>query len=116
MNGDKPLIRLTETQAIACGTPWCGKENQGENAMVPLKAIVLMERGEGNKMEEVTFGRAFPFLLQQTYRPSDPVKMKKSLTLLSKLNGRVRFYRFVFNNMKDDAFSVSYQALTGNNK
>lgn len=116
VNGDKPLIKITDSEAIACGTPWCGKEKWGTNAMVPLKAIVLMERGENNEIKEISFGEAFSFLLQQTYRPSDPEKMKKTLTLLSKLNSRVRFYRFVFNNLKDDAFSVSYQALTGNNK
>ncbi len=114
VNGDKPLIHVNDTQVVACGTPWCGKESLGTNAMVPLKAIALMERGEDNAMEEISFGQAFTFLLQQTYWPSDAASMKKTLALLSRLNGKVRFFRFRFNNLKDDAFPVAYRALTGN--
>lgn len=113
VNGDKPLIRMTGSEAIACGTPWCGKEIMETNTMIPLKAIVLMERGEENRMEEISFRLAFPMLLQQTYRPNGSEKMKKTIQLVSQLNGKVRFFRFIFNNMKDDAFDVAYQALTG---
>ena len=72
-----------------------------------------MERGERNVIKEITFGQAFTFLLQQSYRPADAAKMRKTLSLLSRLNGRVRFFRLSFDNLKDDAFSVSYEALTG---
>ena len=112
VNGDKPYIRVTEDSAIACGSPWRGKENYGENMMVPLRAIVLMERGENNSMEEIPFEEAFPFLLHQTYMPPETALKKKTLILLSMMREKVRFYRFIFNNMKDDAFSVAYQTLT----
>ena len=116
VNGDKPLIQITDDQAIACGTPWCGKECMGTNTMVPLKAIVLMERGDSNLIEQISFSQAYIFLLQQTHRPADYKKMIKTLELVSRLDGRVKFYKFVFNNMKDDAFSVSYNCLTGTNE
>ncbi len=111
VNGDKPLIKITDDEAIACGTPWRGKERLGKNCMVPLKAIVLMERGEDNVVEEIAFEKALSFLLRQTYMPEDVIMMKKTLTLLSKLKGRVRFYKYVFNNMKDDAFEVAYGGI-----
>lgn len=113
VNGDKPLIKITDSQAVACGTPWCGKEKMGTDAMVPLRAIALMERGENNEIEEITFGRAFAFLLQQTYRPADADKMRKTLALLTQLNGKVRFYKYTFNNLKKDAFAVSFSAMAG---
>ena len=113
VNGDKPLIKITDAQAIACGTPWCGKEHLGAKVMVPLKAIVLMERGEDNVIQEITFGKAFTLLLQQTYRPADAEKMRKTLVLLSMLKNRVHFYQFWFNNLKPNAFEVAYTALTG---
>ena len=115
VNGDKPLIRMTETQAIACGTPWCGKEKMNTNIMVPVKTIVLMERGEHNKISEITYSEAFATLLQQTYRPNDPEKLRKTLSLLLRMKGLVRFYKFVFNNLKEDAFDVAYQALVKEN-
>ena len=111
VNGDKPLIKITENEAIACGTPWQGKEGLGTNCMVPLKAIVLMERGENNEIEEISFEKALSFLLRQTYIPADIAKMKKTLTLVAKLKERVKFYKYVFNNMKDDAFEVAYSAI-----
>lgn len=113
VNGDKPLIRITEKEVIACGTPWCGKEQMETNIMVPLKAIVLMERGEDNSIEEISFRQAFPDLLHQTYRPTGTEQMKKTLKLVSQLNGKVHFFRFVFNNLKNDAFDVAYHAVTG---
>lgn len=113
VNGDKPLIRMTETKAVACGTPWCGKEQMGTNTMVPLKAIVIMERGEDNTIEEISLGKAFPFLLYQTYQPNGADEIKKTLRLIARLNGKVRFYRFVFNNLKEDSFDVAYHALAG---
>ena len=98
VNGDKPLIKITENEILACGTPWCGKERMQRNCMVPLKAIVLMERGENNEIREVSFGQAFPFLLQQAYMPKDSEKVRKTLALLVQLKGRVRFYNYMFNN------------------
>ena len=111
VNGDKPLIKITNAGAIACGTPWCGKEKFGKNCMVPMRAIVLMERGEDNIIQEISFGQAFTGLLQQTYMPKDVEKMKKTLALLSMLQGRVKFYRFLFNNKKDDSFEVAYNTI-----
>lgn len=61
----------------------------------------------------VSFGKMFTPLLQQTYWPDDAAKMRKTLSLLSKMKGKVRFYKYRFNNFKEDAFDVSYKALTG---
>lgn len=97
VNGDKPLIKITSAQAIACGTPWCGKEGWNTNIMVPLRAIFLLERvekGEISSIEEISLGKAFPFLLQQTYHADDPDLMRKTLQLLKSLEGKVKIYRF----------------------
>lgn len=97
INGDKPLIKITPREAIACGTPWCGKEGWNTNIMVPLRAIFLLERareGEESSIEEISLGKAFPFLLQQTHRPEDPDLIRKSLILLKALEGRVKIYKF----------------------
>ena len=111
VNGDKPLIKVTENEVIACGTPWSGKEQLHTNIMVPLDSIVLMERGENNHIEEISGNQAFVFLLQQTYRPQDPLKMKKTLALLCDLKQKVRLFRFVFNNFKEESFDIAYHAL-----
>ncbi len=111
VNGDKPLIKVFDKEVIACGTPWCGKENMGSNKMVPLKAIILMERSDINQMEEISFAQAYPFLLQQTYIPDNVEKAKKTLSLLAQLYGKVRIYQFKFNNFSDDCFQTAYDTL-----
>lgn len=97
VNGDKPFIKNATTEAIACGSPWCGKEGWNTNTMVPLRAIFLLERqdeGDESTIEEISLGKAFPFLLQQTYRPSDTDLMRKTIHLIKSLEGKVKFYRF----------------------
>ena len=97
VNGDKPFIKITNTEAIACGSPWCGKEGWNTNTMSPLRAIFLLERaaeGEKNTIEEISLGKAFPFLLQQTYRSSNPDLMRKTIQLVKAMEGKVKFYKF----------------------
>ena len=114
VNGDKPLLKVETDQVLACGSPWCGKEGWNTNCIVPLKGIVILERDEHNSIEEISFGQAFPIILQQTYRPDDPEKMKKTLSLLKEMSKHVKFYRMKINNFKDDAFSTSYTMLVKN--
>ena len=118
VNGDKPFISFPPSggQPMACGSPWAGKENMYTNTIVPLKAIILMERAEENHMERVNFAEAFPFLLQQTYRPNNEGKMRKTLSLMQQLNSNVSFWRFKCNNFKDDCFDVAYSALMKDRK
>lgn len=110
INGDKPFIRPGKVP-LAYGTPWSGKERLGTNMSVPLTAIIIMERCEDNIMHPLTFADAFPMLCQQTYRPKDTEKAKQTVALLKSLENSVKFYRFQFNNFKDDVFKVAYNAL-----
>ena len=112
VNGDKPYILITDKEAFVCGTPWCGKENMGTNIMLPVRSIVFMERSNENRMENISFKAIFPRLLEQTYRPSDMIQMKKTLKLLLKLKELVTFYVFYFDNYKEDVYRVSYNTLT----
>ena len=95
VNGDKPLLRVTDSGVYAYGTPWCGKEGLNVNTSVPLRAILLLERSDdGNRMEEVGFGEAFPALLRQTFRPGSSQARRQTLSLLQAIAGKVKLYRF----------------------
>ena len=112
VNGDKPYVILGENGAYACGTPWNGKERMGNNAIVPLRSIVFMERSDNNYIEAVSFKSVFSILMEQTYQPMSADNMRKRLRLLSMLKDRVSFYKFNFNNFKEDAFRTSFEAIT----
>ena len=96
VNGDKPLLRVTEDAVYAYGTPWCGKEKWNTNTSVPLRAIFLLERvqdGENNTVTELRFSEAFPVLYRQTFRPDHPEARAKALHLLLALSNIVKIYR-----------------------
>ena len=112
VNGDKTVLVLRNNIVYACGTPWCGKENLGTNVMVPLKKIVIMERSDQNHVEPMTFRDIFPSLLEQTFQPTDPLIMKKTLNLMSQVGKIVSFHKYYFNNFRDDAFQVSFSAIS----
>ena len=116
INGDKPLIRVLDNSVVVCGTPWSGSEHMNTNIVKPLKSIVFMERGDDNFIEEISFSQAYLRLLEQTYMPREEVKARKMLSLLLSLNGKLSFYRFRFNNYKEDCFDVAYNTLRSGNQ
>ncbi len=111
VNGDKTVILLKDNEVFACGTPWCGKEKLGRNAMIPLKSIIMMERSDRNSIEPVSFKTVFPLVLEQTFQPADSRKMRKTLDLMLQVGHLVSFHKFYFDNYQEDSFQVSYSAL-----
>ena len=110
VNDDKPLIRADGKSITVFGTPYNGKHNLGANISVPLKAVCILERSTENHIEPVTPGQAYAMLLQQTYRPADPLLMKKTLTLIDRLAGGVELYRLSCN-MDIEAARVAYETM-----
>ena len=97
INGDKPLIKVTDSEVLACGTPWCGKEGWNTNTMIPLRACFLLERAEENQetiVKEMNYKDIFPKILEQTYLSSNPNTTRKILRLLSSLENTVKFYYY----------------------
>lgn len=110
VNDDKPLIRVTEDGAIVYGTPWDGKHRLSSNIAVPLKAICILERSGENHIVQITKSEALPMLIQQAYRPADPIALAKTLTLIDRVD--VRFYRLSCN-MDISAAELSYNTMKG---
>ncbi|MBQ7415669.1 MAG: hypothetical protein IJW14_01365 [Oscillospiraceae bacterium] len=110
VNDDKPLLLVKEEKVILCGTPWDGKHRFSTNIMVPLKAIVLLERGEENVIDPVDVATALPMLVQQTYRPAGPVALSKTLKLIESMTKKVGLYRLKCNK-KPSAARVAYDGM-----
>ena len=115
VNGDKPFIKINNNGSpFACGSPWAGKENMYTNAIVPLQAIVMIERADENKIFEVPLTKSFPFLLEQTYRYENEDNIRKSIKLIQKLYSDVPVWKFECNNFKNDCFDTAFNALVDN--
>lgn len=112
VNDDKPLLRITDSGVIVCGTPYNGKHRIGSRISVPLKAICILNRSAENHIVSVSGAQAYPMLLQQVYRPSDSEKMQKTLKLIDMLISRVSLYRLGCN-MDISAAETAYQAMKG---
>ena len=53
INGDKPILKVTEDEVWVYGTPWAGKEQWQVNKKVALKGICFLERGEKNSIQKI---------------------------------------------------------------
>ena len=112
VNDDKPLIRITDEEAIVYGTPWDGKHHLSNNIAVPLKAVCILERSVENHIREIASSEALPMLLQQVYRPMDAAAMARTLNLIDLLAGHVKLYRLGCN-MDVSAAELSYNTMKG---
>ncbi len=111
INGDKPLIKVCDEKCVVYSTPWSGKEGMNNNTHAALKAICFLERGKDNEIIETPFSSVISSFIQQCYRPSEADKMQKTLFLLKKLGGKVRFYRLSCN-MEPDAALLSFGRMS----
>lgn len=110
VNDDKPLLRITQNGVTVFGTPWDGKHHLSANIAVPLKAVCILERSRENHIEAVTPRDAWPMLMQQSSRPSEPVKLSQVMELVDRLSKGVRLYRLGCN-MQPEAVKISYQGM-----
>lgn len=81
---------------IAYGTPYCGKENWGQNTSVPLHAVCFIERcepGEPDRLSRLEDdGEIIARIMNQILMPNDPVLAVRQLDLLDRLVSNVPFY------------------------
>jgi len=107
VNDDKPLLKISDGEVLACGTPWDGKHHLSTNICLPLKAICVLERGEEDNIYPISFREALPTLLQQSYRPR---KLGKYMELIDRLGSKVKFYRLSCT-MNPGAAKLAYEAM-----
>ena len=111
LNGDKPLMRYIDGEFFVYGTPWCGKEHYNRNAKAPLKAIVLVSRGEENSIERILPDKFNAFLLKQVYMPKSREGIMQSLDFADRLFTSVPLYSLKCN-ISTDAARVACSEIT----
>ena len=112
INGDKPIVRIIDGVAYACGTPWQGKENYGKNVMRPLKGIAFLSRGEKNLASEISASEAVTRFMKQIFIPkSSPSATVRTMRLADKVIKGVRLVSLECN-MDPEAARVCREALT----
>ncbi len=110
VNDDKPLIRISQSGAIAYGTPWDGKHRLSSNIAVPLKGVCILTRAEQNSIRRISISEAYPMLLQQIYRPLDAAAMTRTMTLIDRMTKTVDLWQLGCN-MDPEAAQVASDVM-----
>lgn len=114
VNGDKPILRLTENGVDVCSTPWAGKEGWQRNCIVPLGGICLLRRGETDHIQRAHPLEYFDPVLRQVYCPPHGETLDKTLQVLDTILTRVPFY-VLDCTISTQAAEVALKGLTGGN-
>jgi len=110
INGDKPILKITDGKLKGYGTPWSGKENLNSNDVVDIKAIIILEQDKTNHIEKLNIKDAYPILLSQTYRANKPEGTKEAFDFVLNISKLVDIYKLSCN-MDQDSARVAYEGM-----
>ena len=90
LNSDRTTCFLDGDAWTAFGTPWCGTGGEAVNRNVPLKAVVILRRGVGNRAFPASASELFNLVLPHlAYPVRTATSAPRMLELLDKLLERV---------------------------
>ncbi|MBE6583839.1 MAG: hypothetical protein E7649_02480 [Ruminococcaceae bacterium] len=110
VNGDKPIIHVSDRGARVCSTPWAGKEDMQRNTIAELGGICLLKRGKTNAIQRIDPARYFAEIMAQVYIPKDASARLLTLDLLDKLSKNIPFYLLECN-VSNEAAKTSFEEL-----
>lgn len=110
INGDKPLIDMNTLEVY--GTPWAGKEKYNTNTHARLAGLILLERGQSNTVEPLSFHGALPGLLAQCHIPDG--EAERVYPLLGRFK-QIPCYRLSCN-MEPESALVACRAVHGDSR
>ena len=107
INDDMPVIKNIDGVWSLCGSPWSGKTEINVNKNVPLRAIVFLERGEKNEIEEIKVPESVFKIIGQTLMPSCTSMAKNVMNNISSLVTSVPVYRLKCNISEEAPLTVA---------
>lgn len=110
INGDKPILRITDNGIRVYGTPWCGKEGYNVNADSPLHALCFIERGENNEIVRLEPEDAVTRLARQILLPYTENGIDKLFPLLDSMLKVTPVYLLKCN-ISEEAVTVAYNGM-----
>lgn len=111
VNGDKPILHITDCGTTVYSTPYAGKEGWQNHSSAPLKAICVLRRGTENRIVKAKPSEVLTDVFKQVYRPYNAQSAVKTLELVDKLLAVPVF--ILECDISEQAVKVSFEALTG---
>jgi hypothetical protein len=93
INDDKPLIRMTDGDPLIYPTPWGIKEKPAQAEKAPLKAMILLERADFNRLTTMDESEMFAHLYKAALRGETPTEVIKIIELERRLMKQVGLFR-----------------------
>jgi hypothetical protein len=98
INDDKPILRIVNDKVYAFGTPWSGKTDLNSNLALPLKGIVILERGINNEINEVTLNEVIKTVFANIIVPNENKDIASlALSTYNDILNKVPLYRLKCN-------------------
>jgi hypothetical protein len=69
LNDERNILRWNDREVIVGSSPWHGEENEVNAQVVPLAAMVFIEHGEANVIDDLSPSKAAARLLQHAFLP-----------------------------------------------
>ena len=69
INGDCNACRIRDEGVYLYGLPWCGNSRIYHNEHAPLRAVVFLERGDGNEVRRLSPSESITRLTARSYLP-----------------------------------------------
>lgn len=110
INGDKPIVRLTDSGPVAYGTPWAGKEGLYEKDSVSLTDLCFLERSEENSCTPLSPEQALTKIVHQVILPGQAQTALQTLDLLDRLLRSCRLWQ-IRCNIHPDAANCAYETI-----
>ena len=112
INGDKPIVRVTDGIPYAYGTPWAGKEGLHKNTRIPLNKICFIDRAEKNECVNIGSEDAFRRMVSHVYKPKRALDLPRVLGLMHDVIDAGECY-VIKCNMEPEAAELAVKAVLG---
>jgi hypothetical protein len=111
INGDKPIIKVTDSGVFVCSTPWAGKEGWQKNRTLPLDSITFLSRSKEPSILKQTPQSCLNRIMNQVYMPKNPESLGKTLELIDIMLSRVPVY-FLGCDISENSVKTAFEGLT----
>ncbi len=111
INGDKPILELSDGDFYAYGTPWMGKEGLGNNTKTKLNGLCFLEQAKTNAIRKLTPQEVSQRLFSQILLPQNEENVVATLELADKLIASVPAYLLQCD-ISEEAVVTSFEEMT----
>lgn len=111
INGDKPIIKVTDDGIFVCSTPWAGKEGWQKNRILPLSCVTFLERSENPFILQMKARDCLKKIMNQVYMPKNAQSLGHTLELIDRILAYIPVYHLGCD-ISEKSVKVAFEGLT----